>query len=140
MNIKEILTIADKVQNQHFDCNEILRLFSGTIEYQKVDDNYYKSIIRDIPNSTLTVIVDCKNKRVISISFNGSLNITGNDIFKLFGNYRESYSIRDDLYFYFFHEDKKNFNYKISFFEPSHKPMNIQKSDELISNLILSWD
>jgi hypothetical protein len=85
------------------------------------------------------VIVDCKQHKIKAISFNGFIAIHPNELWEVFKNYRKGYSLRDDLNFYFFNEDKKNGNYTLSFFLPSLKEFNIQESDEHLSNLTLSW-
>jgi ABC-type xylose transport system substrate-binding protein len=137
--INDIKVIADWIENNKYDCNGVLSLLNGEIENQRVSDGYNKIIIRKVSGSILAAIVDCKDNEIKAISFNGSIDINPKELFMMFENYREGYSIQDDLYFYFFNEDKQKGNYEISFFEPSHKQVNIYESEENISNLTLTW-
>lgn len=111
-----------------------------TIENQPVNDYYNKIIVRNVSDSIQTVIIDCKKNKIETVSFHGLIKICSKDLFEVYNNFREGYSMRDDLYFYFFNEDKKFGGYKLSFFEPSHKEVNIHESEKSLSNLTLSWD
>jgi hypothetical protein len=137
--INDIKVITNNIENCDYDCGYVLSMMNGKIESQKVSDNYDKIIIREISSSILTVIIDCKEKKIRSISFNGYIDINPKELFLMYADYREGYSIRDNMYFYFFNEDRKKGNYTISFFEPSHKQVDIHKSDENLSNILLSW-
>jgi hypothetical protein len=114
-------------------------LISGEIKYQKVNDGYYKIIIEKVSDNIKTVVIDCDSNKIRSIAFYGSLNIQAKEIINLFKYYREHYSIRDDLYFYFFNEEKKSKDYFLSFFVSSFERNKIQVSDERLSNVTLSW-
>ncbi|HWK02985.1 MAG TPA: hypothetical protein VNS58_05115 [Puia sp.] len=135
-NIEEI---AHEIQGIDYDCNALSHLISGEIKYQKVNDAYYKIIIEKVSNDIKTVVIDCAANKIKSIAFYGSLNIQAKEIFSFFKNYREHYSIHDDLYFYFFNEEKKSGSYIVSFFDSSPKRNKIQESDEHLSNLMLNW-
>jgi hypothetical protein len=67
------------------------------------------------------------------------IEITAKDLYFLFGNYREAYSFKDDLYFYFFNENNKLGNFRLSFFDPSHNQVDIINNEFGLSNLILAW-
>ena len=136
--IEHINTITDKIKNS--DCRSVLDILNGEVEKQKINDNYYKIILREVSDYIKVIIIDCKANSVQAISFNGTINISPKQLFEMFKNYREGYSIRDDLYFYFFNEDKKNGDYTLSFFDPLHKQVDIIENNEYLSNLTISLD
>lgn len=139
ISMTDVKEIAHEIQKINYDCNELPGLISGEIKYQRVNDTYSKIIIEKVSDNIKTAVIDCDSGKIKSIVFYGSLNIQAKEIFSLFKDYREHYSIYDDLYFYFFNEEKKSGNYILSFFDSSPKKNKIQESEEHLSNLMLSW-
>jgi hypothetical protein len=140
LSINNIKSIAENIEKSDYDCNRQLRDLNGDIETQVIDENYKKLIIRNMSGNVRAIVIDCKSDRIKAISFNGIIEISPKKLWEIYKTYREAYSIRDDLYFYFFNEDKKQGNYVLSFFEPTHRAVNISKNDEYLSNVMLSWD
>lgn len=139
ISTSKIEEFAQEIEKINFDCKEILHLISGEIRHQKVNDVYNKIIFEKVSDNIKTVVIDCEANKIKAIAFYGSLNIKFKEIFDLFKTYREHYSIHDDLYFYFFNEEKILRNYIVSFFDPSSKKGKIQESNEQLSNLMLTW-
>ncbi|HEY4063617.1 MAG TPA: hypothetical protein VGM30_17035 [Puia sp.] len=139
ISTSNIEDIVHDIQEMDYDCNKLSRIVTGEIKYQKVSDTYNKIIIERVSDNIKTVIIDCVEGKIKSIAFYGSLNIQIKEIFNLFKNYREYYSVHDDLYFYIFNEEQRVGNYVLSFFDPSPKKNEIQDSNEYLFNLILSW-
>ncbi len=139
LNITYIKFIVNEIERRNCDCNALLSMIKGEIENQPVNDSYNKIIIRNVSDSILTVIVDCKKNKIETVSFHGLINISPKELFKIYKHCREGYSMRDDLYFYFFNEDKELGDYRLSFFNPIHNQVNIQENGESLSNLTLSW-
>ena len=140
IHITDIKSIVNEIERSNCDCNALLSVVKGEIEDQPVNDNYNKIIVRNVSDSILTVIIDCKKNKIEAVSFHGLIKISSKELFEMYKHYREGYSMRDDLYFYFFNEDKKFGDYRLSFYEPSHNQVNIHESEESLSNLTLSWE
>ena len=138
--VHDIKAIADQIEAGDYNSEILLSNINGKTEIQKVEDAYDKFIIRNVSASILAIIIDCKKGKIKAISFNGFLGIKPKELFTMFGDYREGYSAKDDLYFYFFNENKKVGNFIVSLFEPSHKQINIHESNQALSNLTLSWE
>lgn len=139
IHITDIKSIVNEIERSNCDCNALLSMVKGEIENQQVNDYYNKIIVRNVSDSILTIIIDCNKNKIEAVGFHGLIKISSKELFEMYKYYREGYSMRDDLYFYFFNEDKKFGDYRLSFFEPSHGQVNIHKSEESLSNLTLSW-
>lgn len=139
ISINDIQEIAKEIEKINYDCNELSHLFSGEIKQQKVSDFHNKIIIERVSDKINTVVIDCTENKIRSIAFYGSMNIQVDETFNFFKDYREQYSIHDDLYFYFFNEEKIVGTYIVSFFTSSSKKNGKLESKEQLSNLILSW-
>ncbi|MBV4360368.1 hypothetical protein [Pinibacter aurantiacus] len=140
ITINDIKVIVDRIESGNYDCSNALDFMHGKIENQKINDDYNKVIIRSESGNVKVIIIDCIKNIIKAISFNGSIDISPNELLEMFTNYREEYSSHDDLYFYLFNDDKKKGRYTLSFFEPSHKQVNVHQNDEWLSNLTLSWE
>lgn len=138
--ITDLKSIIKEIEDSYRDCNALLNVFKGEIENQQVNEYYNKIIVRNVSDSILTVIIDCKKNIIESVSFHGSIKISAKELIGMYRKFREGYSMRDDLYFYFFNEDKGFGDYKLSFYEPLHSQVNINESEESLSNLTLSWE
>lgn len=77
---------------------------------EKYLDNGYGSIFY-LPKNTIfkKIIVQLQDNIINRFSFIGNFDISFNDIKNKYGEYREEYSFRDNLYFYFFKEIDNTF-------------------------------
>ncbi|ULQ55429.1 hypothetical protein KJS94_12330 [Flavihumibacter rivuli] len=139
INMTSIEFIIAKVQKCGYECNSVLNSFQGIIEDQTISDTYNKIIVRDVSDSINTIVFDCRENKIEAISFIGNIKISPKELFEKFKQYREAYSIRDDLYFYFFNENRQFGPVKISFFEPTHKQLQGSSETKYLANLTLSW-
>ena len=139
ISIADINILSNIIERNNFDCNCLHEILPGQIEIQKINHDNSKIIIKNISEDISVAVVDCTNNKIKNILFNGVIDINPQELVLVFGTFREGYSIYDDLYFYFFNEDRKNGNYVISFFDPFHNSINIQDSEESLSNIALSW-
>lgn len=139
IHIADIKSISDQVEQNGRDCNDFLNIVKGEVEFQKVNENYNKIIIRNASSSIRTIIIDCKENKIEAVSFNGTIQISPKDLFEMYKHYRQGHSVRDDLYFYFFNEDKKLGDCRVSFFEPSNNQINVMEDVKSLSNLTLNW-
>lgn len=73
----------------------------GTVFY-KPKNNYFNSIS-----------ISSKKNKITHVDFFGNFNFTYKQLISKYGNYREHYSPRDNLYFYFFNENKVRSNFSI---------------------------
>lgn len=137
--VNTIKAIAQEVESHDYNCDSILANMKGEVQTQKINNTLDKIIVRNVSDSITTIIIDCKAGKITAITFNGSIAINAKELFEMFKDYRERYSVRDDLYFYFLNESKENGSYTLSFFEPSHKHINAHESDEALTNITLSW-
>ena len=137
--INDIKIIAERIEGNKFNCDCIYEILTGEIQIQQINDEYKKIIIRNISRNINMVVVDCIRNEVKSLSLNGNLNINPTELYQMFSNFREVFSVHDNLFFYFFNEDKKNGKCIVSFFEPSHKKINVVETVKNISNVTLSW-
>ena len=129
--IENILIFLEKAA---FDCFEINKIYEGSAETIVISSLKKKLIITPHSKKVRKIIVDCENDKVIAISFIGSLSIAAADIISTYGQPKESYSFRDELYFYSFEMLRGAYKYLIYFYEPSHKKFDFS-SDESIQNI-----
>jgi hypothetical protein len=138
-NLSEVQDIIRFVQDHSFDLNIFLAKVNGEVSTQKIDEEHLTTIIRKVSNTISTIIIGSVDSKIKTIAFYGSIQITPKDIFHLFGKFREAYSFKDDLYFYFFNETKEQGNFKLSFFEPSHHKLDIANNESGLDNLFVAW-
>jgi hypothetical protein len=139
VSIGSIEEIAREVEKKNLACQTLSKLLNGETTTQKVTDLYFKIITRKVSESIDTVIVDCQSNSVKAITFYGSLDIRPIEVFEFFKDYREHYSIHDDLYFYYFSAGKNGGKYVVSFFEASGNKIDPRKGNEKLGNLTISW-
>ena len=139
ISITSIDEIVHEIQRINYSCNELPHLINGELKTQKINQMYKKIIIEKVSDNIKTIVVDCNSNKIKSIAFYGVLNIQPKDIFSFYKHYRQHYSVRDDLYFYFFNEERALGNYFLSFFTRSPEENGIKYSHEPLSNLMLSW-
>lgn len=139
LTTKDIKWIADEVQNSKCHDFEKLGIPRANFKKIRIDDSSEKIIYSEISDSIRSVVIDCRYNRIENITFYGSIDISPDQLFNIFKHYRESYSIKDDLYFYFFNEEKKQGDFILSFFDPSHNRVKVDEPGKNISNITLSW-
>ena len=137
IELENITGIIEQLENIDFDCDELFNLIDGDAEKQLINENYTKVIIRKVTTEINTVIVDCYNKKIMAIFFDGNLDIKVKEIAEKYKEIQERYSFHDDLYFYSFEIKKNNKNYTISFFEPFSNKIDLL-SDTNLYNLGIS--
>lgn len=101
-NFNELITYLSL--NRH-NISDLEREFG-----EKYLDNGYGSIFY-LPKNTIfkKIIVQLQDNIINGFSFIGNFDISFNDIKNKYGEYREEYSFRDNLYFYFFKEIDNTF-------------------------------
>lgn len=139
ISIVTIELIVDEIRSNNFDCNSLLGSFKKGIEYHNLNDEYTKIVVRDMSKTINVTVMDCKNDKIQSISFYGSISITPIALLEKYKQYREAYSARDDLYFYFFNEDKLIGDYRISFFDSPNNRISVNNNPTNLSNLTIDW-
>lgn len=108
--------IIDLKNNQN-KCKSIEGVFLGESFVQIVNSSYKKIVIKNTEHSISDVVIDCINENVHAITFYGKLDISPFGLVQKFRKYREDYSFRDELYFYFFNEDSIGGDFSLSFFK-----------------------
>lgn len=63
-----------------------------------------------------TCVIDFANKEVQAITFYGNVNITINDLVEIYGNYSQKFVPHDDIYDFYFNQDKSEGNFIIRIF------------------------
>lgn len=69
IHIANMKSIVAEIEQSSCDCNSLLDIVKGEIEFQKVTDNYDKIIVRNISDSIRTIIIDCKGNKIDTVSF-----------------------------------------------------------------------
>jgi hypothetical protein len=135
----DIELIANMIEKNNNDCHSILSSVNGEVERQHIDVGYDKVIVRNVSDKITMAVIDCKEQKIKSITFYGKIEISRKELLEMFPTYRKAMSFRDNLYFYFFNEEKRERNYIVSFSEdPAYSyDSNSRKG---ISNLTLSWE
>src|SRR4051812_45899538 len=111
INIDIVKDVAHFVENNYYDCNTLLNAIKGKVTNQRISDNANSIIIEGVSDKIATIVIGCNDNMITYITFYGLIDINPKELSLLFKDSRESYSIRDDLYFYFFNEDKLNDSY-----------------------------
>lgn len=115
--------------------NTFFNSLKGEREYQHINAGYTKIIIRNISEHINHIVVDFKNNKIASLYFQGNISVTPDELLQKFGQYREFFSVRDDLYFYFFNENRRLGNCQISFYEPSGTRIPIKENSNRLLNI-----
>ena len=139
VTIDSIAMIGQEILTAKRKFNKIAYLVEVQRRDQKVNDNYIKIIFGNVSAEISTVVIDCVQNRVASLAFYGTLSVTPVQLSMKYGHCREAYSVHDDLYFYYFNSEKKLIEYSISFFEPNHQKINVERNNESLSNILLNW-
>jgi len=71
--ITDLKSIIKEIEDSYRDYNALLNVFKGEIENQQVNEYYNKIIVRNVSDSILTVIIDCKKNIIESVSFHGRI-------------------------------------------------------------------
>lgn len=116
-SLSTLTELITKLRNNEFECKAVKEFFLGEATVQIVNNNYKKIIVKNKEHSIKEVMIDCINDKVNAITLYGKLNISPSELLEKFKKYRETYSIRDELYFYFFNEDLIGEEYSFSFFK-----------------------
>ncbi|SFP79718.1 hypothetical protein [Parafilimonas terrae] len=139
IKIEDIQTIYFLIESNNYSCNRLIEIIDKNVTTQKINENESTIILNKVSENISTIVLGCEISRIKTITFYGNINVTPKELWNIFKKYREGYSIHDDLYFYFFNEDKESRNYILSFFDPSHKQVDIYNSNEHLSNITLTW-
>jgi hypothetical protein len=138
-SMDEVKRIVELVETNLFELKNFMKNVNGTVTTQNTDEKHLTTIVKDISESISAIVIGSAHSKIYSITIYGSIEITPKDLYVLFGSYREAYSFKDDLYFYFFNENNKTSNFRLSFFDPSNNQVDIVNSEVSLSNLILAW-
>jgi len=130
-NVEDILK---SLEMSAFDCVEINKIYKGSVETTVISSFKKKLIITSYSKEPKTIIVDCENDKITAISFIGSLSISASNIISTYGQPKESFSFRDELYFYSFEIIRGTYKYLICFYEPSHEKFDFS-TDKSIPNI-----
>lgn len=139
INIVNLTRMVEEVQRNHHDCNCLISSIPGDVQNIKVNDKYEKTIVRNVSESITMIIIDCRESKIEAISFHGNIKISPKDLYEMYKKYREAHAVKDNLYFYFFNENKEKGNYRISFFEPSNMQVQVMNDTNTLSNLTLTF-
>jgi len=139
ITIDSIVVIGQQILNSGQKCSSIDHLIKGERKDQKINDDYNKIIFYNVSSDIKTVVIDCMHDTIESITVYGTLNVTPRQLYLKYNNFRETYSVHDDLYFYFFNYDKNDAKYSISFFEPNHRKINVEQDNERLYNIQINW-
>ncbi|WP_346320982.1 hypothetical protein [Chitinophaga sp. YIM B06452] len=139
IGIDDIKVLSDKVRINGFGVTAILGLFKGQVAINELPGGRKKIVLRDVSNQIKTIVIDCEGEEIKSMTFSGSIDITFKEFSDKYGEYRETYSRYDDLYFYFFNEAKSYGDYTVSFYQPLRHQVNTSSDTNHITNLTLSW-
>jgi hypothetical protein len=139
VNVTNIEEIIQRVLEIERECNRISELFDGNCKEQIISPDYSKLIIGGVSTSINSVVIDCKNGKIETMTFCGSLGLSAEHLFSLYKHYREAYAPRDEFYFYFFNESRTDDSPIVSFFEPNHNQVNVKTANGSLSNLTIKW-
>ena len=138
-NLAEVQEIVLFVRDHVFDLHRFLNVVHGDVSTQKINEEQLTTIVSNVSDTIATIVVGSVNSKIKSIVFYGLIPITPKDVFQSFGKFREAYSFRDDLYFYFFNEANEQGSFRLSFFEPSHNKVDVPADETGLSNLFIAW-
>jgi hypothetical protein len=139
INGEELQNVISSIETSNYVPESLVRRFKGKVSNQNINESTYTILIEDISKSLSTVFIGCQNSKIASVTFYGAIEITPKQLLNIYNKPREAYSFRDDLYFYLFNEDRTSGNFILSFFDPSHKKIDVENTNEELSNLTVSW-
>lgn len=96
------------------------REFINEIGTLNIDNGFGACFIKPYSSLYKSIVLNVENDNIKSIDLIGDFDFSFNDINEKYGQFREAYSFRDDMYFYYFNELNNedfilecNFNSKI---------------------------
>jgi hypothetical protein len=139
IDIDQLWEIVQLIEKNNHDPLSLTTALQGDILKQVINKNDYSIIIRNISESLSAVVIGCNDDKISVVTFYGTIYITPEQVFNIYKTYKETYSYRDDLHFYFFNDNKGIENHKLSFFDPTHKKLIVEDNRDNLSNLTISW-
>lgn len=138
IKIEDVVLLIKTIEDLNFDCPGLLHFLGGEIEEQKVNNSTLKLIVTKSKINAM-IVIDSTNALINGIALYGKFEITPIDLLTYFETYRESYSFRDELYFYYFNENKFKGNYKLYYCDANRFNGSNETSHNDVENIIISW-
>ncbi len=138
-SLSQLNDIALKIESSNFEYSSIERFIHGKKQVQTVGSFIKKIHITKNNIYLKSIIIDCEADIIKSMTFYGIIQINFNELLLAAIDYKEIYSVHDDLYFYNYFLPIKGFNRVYSFFEPSHKRIDSTQNITDVSNISIKW-